>query len=131
MDASSTFSYTIPDRLEALPRLRSALRKWLSDSGVDADTSEDIVLAAWEVCANAIEHPVARSDATTTIVATRQALGVQVVVEDSGSWRDVRSPRPDRGLGLRLARAMVDCVSVVRDRPGTAVILWRSTRSAA
>jgi anti-sigma regulatory factor (Ser/Thr protein kinase) len=131
VDDTSAFSCAIPDRLEALPELRSALRSWLADSGVEPDAAEDIVLAAWEVCANAIEHPVARSGPDTTIVATRQPLGVQVVVEDSGSWRHVRSPRSDRGLGLRLARAMVDCMSVVRDRPGTAVILWRSTKSAA
>ena len=125
------FAYTIPDRLESLPELRSALRAWLADSDVEVQTAEDIVLAAWEVCANAIEHPIARSGADTTIVASRGPLGVRVVVEDAGSWRDVRSTRADRGLGLRLARGMVDYMSVVRDRPGTEVILWRSTRSSA
>ena len=126
VDETSTFTYTMPDRLEALPGLRTELRAWLSRSGVDCDTTEDVVFAAWEVCANAVEHPVDPKHHDVTLVATVGSSGVCVVVEDSGSWRD-GVPRPGRGLGLRLARAMVDRMSIVRQSPGTEVVLWRST----
>ena len=128
VNQTSTFSYTMPDRLEALSTLRTELRAWLSRSGVDRDTAEDVVLAAWEVCANAVEHPVDRKHHDVTLVATVGSSGVCIVVEDTGSWRDTVS-RPGRGLGLRLARAMVDRMSIVRRSPGTEVVLWRSTGS--
>ena len=50
-------SLTIPDRLDALDALRRALRCWLDRAGVERETAEDVVLATWEVCANAVEHP--------------------------------------------------------------------------
>ena len=118
----------MPDRLEALSALRTELRAWLSRSGVDRDPTEDVVLAAWEVCANAVEHPVDRKHHDVTLVATVGSSGVCIVVEDTGSWRDTAS-RPGRGLGLRLARAMVDRLSIVRRSPGTEVVIWRSTGS--
>jgi serine/threonine-protein kinase RsbW len=116
----------MPDRLESLSGLRTELRAWLSTSGVDRETADDVLLAAWEVCANAVEHPVDRQHHDVTLVATAGASGLCIVVEDTGSWRDSVS-RPGRGLGLRLARALVDRMSIVRRSPGTEVVLWRST----
>ena len=88
VEPTSTFSYTMPDRLEALSGLRTELRAWLSRSGVDRETAEDVVLAAWEVCANAVEHPVDRRHHDVTLVATAGATGLCIVVEDTGSWRE-------------------------------------------
>jgi anti-sigma regulatory factor (Ser/Thr protein kinase) len=123
----STFTYTIPDRLDALRGLRAALRVWLAEAGVDDETAEDAVLAAWEVCANAVEHPVdPRQPPEVTFVASVGPTGLLMVVVDSGSWRDRDTPRAGRGLGLRLARAMVDRLSIHSHRPGTEVVLWRS-----
>jgi anti-sigma regulatory factor (Ser/Thr protein kinase) len=126
VNETSTFSCTMPDRLDALAEMRAELRAWLARSDVDPETAEDIVLAAWEVCANAAEHPVDPKHHDVTLVATVGPSGVCIVVEDTGSWRDSVS-RPGRGLGLRLARAMVDRMSIVTRAPGTEVVLWRST----
>jgi anti-sigma regulatory factor (Ser/Thr protein kinase) len=117
----------MPDDLGALAGMRRELRAWLSDRGVEPETAEDVVLAAWEVCANAIEHPVDRLYHEVTLVATADPSGVRVVVEDSGVWREHTVPRPDRGLGLRIANAMVDRMAIVCRPPGTEVVLWRST----
>ena len=127
MEETTTFSYTMPDHLQALSGMRTELRDWLAGTGVDRGTAEDVVLAAWEVCANAVEHPVSRRHHDVTLVASVLPAGVRVVVEDTGSWRDDSVPRPGRGLGLRLAQGMVDRMSIVRRRPGTDVVLWRST----
>ncbi len=127
MEETTTFSYTMPDHLQALPGLRAELRDWLAGTGIDRSTAEDVVLAAWEVCANAVEHPVNRRHHDVTLVATVRPSGVRIVVKDTGSWRDDSVRRPGRGLGLRLAQAMVDRMSIVRRRPGTEVVLWRST----
>ena len=122
-----TFSYTIPDRLDALRELRAALRSWLVGAGVDEDAAEDVVLAAWEVCANAVEHPVDREGAGVTLMASATPVGVRVAVHDTGSWRERNMQRRDRGLGLRLAQAMMDRISILRGRPGTEVGMWRFT----
>ena len=122
---ASTFTYTMPARLDALPALRAELRAWLEGAHVEPDVAEDVVLAAWEVCANAVEHPIDRRHPDVTLVAQADRSGVCVVVEDTGNWHD-HAPRPGRGFGLRLARAMVDRMSIVRRCPGTEIVLWRS-----
>jgi anti-sigma regulatory factor (Ser/Thr protein kinase) len=103
---TSTFSCTMPDRLDALAEMRAELRAWLARSGVDPETAEDIVLAAWEVCANAAEHPLDPKHHDVTLVATVGPSGVCIVVEDTGSWRDT-VPRPGRGRGRGRAPAEV------------------------
>ena len=127
MESISTFSYTIPDRLGALGELRSSLRAWLREAGVDGDAAEDVVLAVWEICANAIEHPIRRHGEGVTLAATVTAQGVRIAVQDTGSWHEEDAPRPGRGLGLRLARAMTDRLSILRGRRGTEIVMWRST----
>ena len=127
MESLSTFSYTIPDRLGALAELRNALRVWLREAGVDGDAAEDVVLAVWEVCANAIEHPIRRRGEGVALAATATAQGLCIAVHDTGSWREEDAPRPGRGLGLRLARAMTDGLSILRGRGGTEIVMWRST----
>ena len=130
MAEMSPFSYTIPNRLEALPKLRAALRSWLADVGVDPPARDEVVLAAWEVCVNAVEHPADREEAEVTVNAWASPHGVRIAVHDSGSWRETVR-RPGRGLGLRLARAMTDRLLILRSRPGTDVVMWRSTNGAA
>ncbi len=130
MPETATFSYAIGDRLDALLGMRVALRRWLSDAGLDAEAAEDVVLAAWEVCANAVEHAV-EPQGGVTLVASRTRLGVRIAVHDTGTWREHAVQRPGRGLGLRLARAVMDRVSIIRDRPGTEVVMWRFTGGRA
>jgi anti-sigma regulatory factor (Ser/Thr protein kinase) len=126
----STFTYTIPDRIEALPKLRAALRVWLADVGVDPKAREDVVLAAWEICTNAVEHPVDPEETEVTVNGWASPHGVRIAVHDSGAWRETLR-RPGRGLGLRLARAMTDRLLILTGRPGTDVVMWRSNDSVA
>ncbi len=118
-------SLTIPDRLDALDALRRALRCWLERAGIDTDTAEDVVLATWEVCANAVEHPLDRKGKGVTLVASVTPRWVRVVVDDTGSWHERNVQRRDRGLGLSLARALMDRISIRSGLPGTKVVMWR------
>ena len=124
MQETQTFSYAVEDRLDALLGMRMALRRWLADVGLDTAAAEDVVLAAWEVCANAVEHPV-DANGGVTLVASRTKLGLRVAVHDTGTWRERAVQRPGRGLGLRIARGVMDRVSILRDRRGTEVVMWR------
>ena len=130
MAVISTFSYTLPSDLEALPKLRAALRSWLAGVGVDPAAREDVVLAAWEVCANAVEHPTGREAAEVTVDGWASPQGVRIAVHDRGSWR-AAVRRPGRGLGLRLARAMTDRLLILTNGRGTDVVMWRSSGGAA
>jgi anti-sigma regulatory factor (Ser/Thr protein kinase) len=130
MQETATFSYTIDDRLETILELRIALRRWLADVGLDTEAVDDVALAAWEVCVNAVEHAV-EPRGGVTLVASRTRVGVRIAVHDCGTWRERAAQRPGRGLGLRLATAVMDRVSILRDRPGTEVVMWRFTGGRA
>ena len=121
-----TFTYTIPDRLEALRDFRRDFRRWLADVGMDQPAAEDVVLAAWEICANAVEHPRDADGSGVQVEAWASPGVVRIAVRDTGSWLHRSVQRSDRGLGLRLARALVDRMSILSEQPGTEIVLWRS-----
>ena len=126
------FSATVPGRTSALRPLRHSLREWLGTAGVEPATADDVVLAAWEVCANALEHPVRpRHPPEVHVSVTASKNYVRVSVQDTGEWRVRTVSRAQRGLGLRLARALMDRVSIMRDRAGTEVVMWRYTSGRA
>lgn len=126
------FSATVPGRTESLRPLRHSLREWLATAEVEPATADDVVLAAWEVCANALEHPVRpRHPPEVRVRVTVSKSYVRVSVQDTGEWRVRTVRRAHRGLGLRLARALMDRVSILRDRTGTEVVMWRYTSRRA
>jgi anti-sigma regulatory factor (Ser/Thr protein kinase) len=117
-------SLTIPAQRTALPAVRTTLRQWLPAMGFDAVPCAGVVLATWEACANAVEHPVAPQGSALRIEAVTTARGVTVVVCDTGSWRRPRE-REERGLGLALIAALMDDVSIASTRHGTEIRMCR------
>jgi hypothetical protein len=85
MGAKPIFTYTLSEGLGALHDFRTELRAWLARVGTDRDEAEDLVLAAWEVCANAIEHPSIR---------TAQSRVEAWATDGSGASRSA-TPAPD------------------------------------
>ena len=63
-----------PDQLTVV---RDAMRGWLAGAGVDAGDSEIVVLAAGELCANAVEHayPAGSDAAVEVALAPSPAAG--------------------------------------------------------
>ena len=85
--------------------------------------SHDIVLATWEACANAVEHPQgANGPASFAIRAELEDSTVLVTVSDPGSWL-TEAERPDRGLGLHLIRSVMSSVEIDSGEGGTRVRL--------
>ncbi len=112
----------VQGRPSSMGLVRDALRTWLETAPVTRAEAEDIVLATWEACANAIEHPV---DTTDELVTVRVALTdsiVRVEIEDSGRWASA-SERTDRGLGLVLMRSLSSAVDIDNPNGGTRVVL--------
>ena len=108
----------------ALAPVRARLRAWLADARVDEDVVFDVVIAAGEACANAIEHPLSRTSGKVSLRAQLQDGEVSVRIRDDGHWREARK-RSDRGLGLVLMRDLMDEVDVDASGGGTEVLLRR------
>lgn len=123
-----SFRRSVPPRLDALPTMRRELHAWLTGLDVPRPVANDIVLAAWEVCANAIEHPVQPSARTVAVEAEAVPRGIRVAVRDAGRWTGTRLARGNRGVGLRIVEGLVDRLAIRRGLGETEVVLFRCTR---
>ena len=112
-----------PADVDQLAPARTALRKWLTRTRVDPDQILDMLVAAGEAVANAIEHGHRHSPAgVISLRVTALSDRVQLTVADTGSWRP---PRPDthRGRGISLMRALMQDVAINPGARGTTVHL--------
>jgi anti-sigma regulatory factor (Ser/Thr protein kinase) len=124
MVESAPLSVTIPAQLHALEGIRSALRRWLRVSDIRGTAAEEIVLAAWEACANAIVHPVGTTGDSVTLTAHLTGGRVRIEVQDTGHWRERAASGTGGGLGLRLVAGLMDQVAVLGGGAGTRVVMW-------
>jgi PAS domain S-box-containing protein len=116
---------SFPPEATQLATTRSALRQWLRRAGADPRHAQDIIVAAGEACANAIEH--GHRDTPNGQIQLQAAVAgddLQIVVTDTGSWRPpTNDPNSYRGRGLTLMRALMQHVAIVTTSTGTAVTL--------
>jgi serine phosphatase RsbU (regulator of sigma subunit)/anti-sigma regulatory factor (Ser/Thr protein kinase) len=117
---------TLPADPSTLASLRRTLRDWLDRAGATEEESRDIVLAAVEAAANAVEHAYGPGDAQFDLAAHVVAGEVTVTVRDYGSWREESDPHRGRGLGVM--RAAMDDVDLNSESEGTRVRLRRRLR---
>jgi PAS domain S-box-containing protein len=115
-------------RLRATARelalMRRATGEWLERVGATDEEVHEITVAVNEVAANAVEHAYGLVDADFVVEGDRVGDEVELAVRDFGSWR-MRKGTPDRGRGLKLARALMDEVDVQPGSEGTIVRLRR------
>ena len=76
----------VPADLGSLAFVRDALRSWLDPAPLEVEDAHDVVLAAWEACANAIEHAESPTEAFVDVFAELDDACVRVRVKDSGRW---------------------------------------------
>ncbi len=112
----------VPSDVDALGLVRDSLRIWLEGTPATPADAHDLVLAAWEACANAVEHARAPAGEHVCVQANVFDNAVRIVVEDSGSWSPP-TERSDRGLGLRLMHSLMSSVDIARHESGTRVTL--------
>ncbi|WP_307801408.1 SpoIIE family protein phosphatase [Microbispora triticiradicis] len=113
------FEVAFPAESSQLAPVRTALRDWLKRCELSPTMIQNILVAAGEACANAIEH--GHRDAPGRAVRLRAvatAGDLYLTVADSGNWKP---PRPEanthRGRGVALMRALMQRVTI---RPGAA-----------
>ncbi|MFJ4716763.1 SpoIIE family protein phosphatase [Streptomyces sp. NPDC088785] len=114
---------SFPAESAQLAPVRKALRTWLAQCDIPPGTVQNILVAAGEACANAIEH--GHRDAPGAAVRFRaEALvgDLRLTIADSGRWK---TPEPEqnshRGRGLGLMRALMQQVTVTPAPTGTTV----------
>jgi anti-sigma regulatory factor (Ser/Thr protein kinase) len=111
-----------------LSEIRQLMRRWLRRCGASEDETYDIVVAAQEACANAVEHAYGPGLQSFTLEGSCAGGRVRVSVQDAGSWRPPRGVH--RGRGLVLMRRLMDDVQVERGERGTLVVLERNLAQA-
>ena len=113
--APKPLDLTVRSDEDSLHLIRDAIRTWLEGTELGRADAEDLLLAAWETCANAIEHAENPLEDTVRLRATLDDSRIRIVVEDSGRFVQVR-PRPDRGLGLQLAEHLSSAMDITMTR---------------
>jgi anti-sigma regulatory factor (Ser/Thr protein kinase) len=115
-----------PAHVSQLAPTRAALRSWLSQTRVDPERAHDMLVAAGEAVANAIEHGHRdRPEGIITLRATALVDRLQLTVADTGSWKPPRpSGEANRGRGITLMRALMRDISIHPEAAGTTVHLF-------
>jgi PAS domain S-box-containing protein len=127
---ASALSLRVPGTPDQIRVLRQELREWLRQRDVPREPEEELVLAAGEAVANAVEHAYAGRASGPVVLTAWSADGdstVCVEVSDKGGWR-----RPgndvDRGRGLEIMRVLLDAVEVVQTPEGTSISMTKRVR---
>ncbi|MFF9204949.1 SpoIIE family protein phosphatase [Streptomyces sp. NPDC014986] len=114
---------TFPAESAQLAPVRQALRTWLERCRLPPQTARNVLVAAGEACANAVEHGHRHAPGEPVrLRAEAYANDLRLVVTDTGRWR---TPRPEadahRGRGMILMRAMMQHVTITSGVAGTTV----------
>ncbi|MEU0333888.1 SpoIIE family protein phosphatase [Streptomyces sp. NPDC006193] len=112
-----------PAESARLAPVRKALRDWLALCDLAPGTVQNVLVAAGEACANAIEHGHRHSPGgTVRLRAEAFADRLRLTVADSGRWKHPQpGSEPHRGRGVALMRALMQQVTIVPGPSGTTV----------
>lgn len=110
-------------RADQLAVVREAMRGWLASADVDRGDAEMLVLAAGELCANAVEHAYGdEGEGSVEVSLSRSPGGTLVlVVRDRGRWRPPPADPGVRGRGLVIVRGLMTSVDIDEGTDGTTV----------
>lgn len=114
---------TFPAESEQLAPVRKALRSWLAKCDLPPHTAQQVLVAAGEACANAVEHGHRHSPGQSVRLRAEALVGdLRLTVADTGRWK---TPQPEanahRGRGVALMRAMMQQVTITPGPVGTTV----------
>ncbi len=106
--------------------VRSTLRSWLSRCGLTGRAATDVLIAAGEACANAIEHGLRNTGGQVRLTAEVSVTRLRLTIRNPGRWQPAHwRGAPYRGYGLRLMRALMNQVDIRQTPDGTMVEMQR------
>ena len=115
--ALGPFEHRLSPSMAAVSVSRGLLREWLVRVPVDPDAIHDLLLAATELCANAVEHAT-WEEGGVVVRAFTSGSDVVLEVEDDGgglAWPvlalEPPDPEAEHGRGLWLVRTFTDEVT--------------------
>ena len=120
--ADGDLQITFRPRLEALAEVRRELREWLGRCATPAAVVDELVLAADELCANAVE---AADGGMIQLDVRCDGSAIHLAVSNAGhadtDLSRLPAPRTDRrsrccstaGRGLTIVRAFTDSLAIV------------------
>ena len=118
--------------------LRAELRRWLAAAGIGGREASDVMIAAGEATANAVEHatvgrPADAAPVQVTLTARADHATVRLTVTDTGTWRpppaDREEPAPGtRGHGVIFMHALMNEVTIDPAVHGTTVTLTKDLK---
>ncbi|WP_240468422.1 SpoIIE family protein phosphatase [Streptomyces dangxiongensis] len=114
---------SFPAESSQLAPVRNALRSWLAQCELPPSTVQNVLVAAGEACANAIEHGHRHAPGEAVRLRAEALVdNLRLTVADSGRWK---VPQPElnahRGRGVALMRAMMQQVTITPGPSGTTV----------
>ncbi|MGW4637433.1 SpoIIE family protein phosphatase [Sphaerisporangium sp. NPDC004334] len=112
-----------PAESSQLAPVRNALRDWLTRCQLAPSMIQNVLVAAGEACANAIEHGHRHAPGhMIRLRAVATVSGLRLTIADTGRWK---TPQPEanahRGRGVALMRALMNEVSIHPGAAGTTV----------
>jgi anti-sigma regulatory factor (Ser/Thr protein kinase) len=114
-----------PSAAISLRAMRLELRPLLELTGLPDDQIEDLILAAVEAAANAVEHAHHPAPPCFDVLTEVGAARTRIVIQDHGSWRPPTGVG-DRGRGLQMMHRLADATLTVGPRGTTVVLRNRS-----
>src|SRR3954454_15318476 len=115
------FTVRLPVDSHSVPFVRGLCRRALEHLQVDRDTTDQIVLALTEACANVVQHSGDDGDYEVAVRIDDDTCRISVWDEGSGfEMPDLSQPvdPTEGGAGLVLMRALVDDLAFEHDRDG-------------
>ena len=126
---ADALALALPARPASLASMRRAVAQWLRRAGASEDEVYETLVACGEACANAVSHAYAAvGEDSFELRASRQGRDVEIVVRDTGSWRETGNN--SQGRGLLLMRELMDVVQIEPEADGTTVTLRRRLNEA-
>ncbi|HEY2223337.1 ATP-binding protein [Actinomycetospora sp.] len=120
-------------RAENIAVLRRRLTAWLRETGLDADTVDDLVLATSEALENVCDHAFTTAEQPGTMTLSADIGGapdpldptphVVITVTDDGAWQPRTDEPTSRGRGLSMIGILAAHHTVTSTLGGTVVTL--------
>src|SRR6476659_4955624 len=108
--------------------LRRRLEDWLVAQGVSESERFDVLLAASEAFANAVEHPLLPAAAVVDVEIEVVGAELELSIRDYGAWRNERE-RAEGGHGFPVMQAVMRNVEIDSQSDGSTITLRRRLSS--